>query len=311
MSTIYPNRAVTDVTQSPNFSGGRPYGAPDQIVIHHWGVDGQRHQNVVNYLCRMDGNSSAHYVASGGRVTQIVSDSDRAWHAGSSGNPRGIGIECRPEMDDDDWATVAGLIAAIRAEHGHLPLVGHRDHMQTACPGRWYQHLAALSAAADSGDYGSVSGGGSTEYGAGIDLWSATSAPAGIQLDGYGTIPETGPWDIWCWRRLARVMGQWGGAVYKITQAVQHMINRELSAGHIRTLTGDDQLVEDGDWGERTTRCFQLLLWTRVTGDVWDRVEWSTVSDWCDGVWGPATDAVSRAALNQSWASAFSLCRRP
>lgn len=144
------NRAVTDTRWSGNYSGGRPYGDPNQIVIHHWGSDGQSHQGVVDYLCRYDGSSSAHYVASAGRVTQLVSDNDRAWHAGPSGNPRGIGIECRPEMSDGDWETVADLVAAIREEWGDLPVVGHRDHMSTACPGRWYPHLAALSARADA-----------------------------------------------------------------------------------------------------------------------------------------------------------------
>ena len=81
------NAAVTDVQWSPNYSSGRPYGDVDSITIHHWGVDGQSHQNVVNYLCRDDGNSSAHYVASAGRVTQLVHDYDRAWHAGPGGNP--------------------------------------------------------------------------------------------------------------------------------------------------------------------------------------------------------------------------------
>jgi hypothetical protein len=145
------NSAVTDTKWSPNFSAGRPAGSPDKIVIHHWGADGQTHQGVVDYLCRAHGNSSAHYVASAGRVTQLVHDYDRAWHAGRLGNPRGIGIECRPEMSDADFATVAGLIRAIRAQLGDLPLKGHRDFMNTDCPGRWYARLGALDAAARGG----------------------------------------------------------------------------------------------------------------------------------------------------------------
>lgn len=138
------NTAVTDTKWSPNFSAGRPAGAPNMIICHHWGADGQSHQGVVDYLCRADGNSSAHYVASAGRVTQLVHDYDRAWHAGPEGNPRGIGIECRPEMSAGDIATVKSLIAAIRAEWGPLPIRGHRDYMSTACPGRWYAILDQL-----------------------------------------------------------------------------------------------------------------------------------------------------------------------
>lgn len=149
MTKIVPNSAVTDVNQSPNFTAGRPAGNPNVIIIHHWGVTGQSHQNVVNYLCSTTNHgASAHYVASAGRVTQLVSDKDRAWHAGRGGNPRGIGIECRPEMSDGDFKTVAALIAAIRSEWGDLPIKGHRDYMQTACPGKWYNRLSALDAMA-------------------------------------------------------------------------------------------------------------------------------------------------------------------
>ena len=135
---------------SPNYQKGRPYGSPNCIVIHHWGIDGQSHQAVVNWLCRPNGNSSAHYVASAGLVTCIVDPDDRAWHAGRGGNPRGIGIECRPECSSGDFHTVAELIADLRSVYGHLPLKGHKDFMNTGCPGRWYSRLAELSALADS-----------------------------------------------------------------------------------------------------------------------------------------------------------------
>lgn len=185
MAVIAPNKAVTDTRQSPNYSSGRPAGDPNVIVIHHWGVDGQSHQNVVNYLCRSGGNSSAHYVASAGRVTQIVSDRDRAWHAGSSGNPRGIGIECRPEMSDADFETVAQLIAAIRGEWGNLPLRGHQDYMSTACPGRWYSQLSRLSARADAIRAGGASAPAASATSAGTGTAKTTTAstttPTGLE----------------------------------------------------------------------------------------------------------------------------------
>ena len=134
---------------SPNYQKGRPAGAPAFIVIHHWGNDGGSHQGVVNWLCRPGGNSSAHYVVSDGLVTCIVDPDNRAWHAGSGGNPRGIGIECRPECSDGDFRTVAELIADLRGTYGNLPLKGHRDFMATGCPGRWYSRLGELSRLAD------------------------------------------------------------------------------------------------------------------------------------------------------------------
>ena len=134
---------------SPNFSPGRPQGKPAFIVIHHWGADGQKFQNVVNYLCRKNGNSSAHYVVEAGKVACIVAPGNRAWHAGSGGNPRGIGIECRPEMSSGDLETVAELIANLRKTYGNLPLYPHKRFMPTACPGRWESKLDWLSKRAD------------------------------------------------------------------------------------------------------------------------------------------------------------------
>lgn len=141
------NSAVTDTNWGPNFDPGRPYGDPLGIVIHHWGADGQSHDAVAAYLARPDGNTSAHYVASGGRVTQITHDYDRAWHC-MGNNARTIGIECRPECDAADFETVAQLIAAIRDEWGYLPLSGHQDHFPTECPGRWQARLDDLDARA-------------------------------------------------------------------------------------------------------------------------------------------------------------------
>nr|DAV64736.1 MAG TPA: N-acetylmuramoyl-L-alanine amidase [Caudoviricetes sp.] len=164
------NTAVTDTNWGPNFDPGRPYGDPLGIVIHHWGNDGQSHDAVASYLARHDGNTSAHYVASAGRVTQLVHDYDRAWHCFGN-NARTIGIECRPECDDDDFETVAQLIAAIRDEWGDLSLSGHQDHYATACPGRWQARLAELDARAQA-----IQGGSATP---------TPPAPGVLAIDGW------------------------------------------------------------------------------------------------------------------------------
>lgn len=130
--------------QSPNCYYGRPAGPPAFIVIHHWGKDGQNFDDVVRYLCRPNGDSSAHYVAEAGKVACIVLPSDRAWHAKSGGNPRGIGIECRPECSAADRETVAELIANLRKTYGYLPLYPHSNFVSTACPGRWLNYLSDL-----------------------------------------------------------------------------------------------------------------------------------------------------------------------
>src|SRR5690606_28680029 len=108
------------------------------LTIHHWGARGQKFDNVVNWLCQKRAGTSAHYVVEAGKVACIVDPDRRAWHAGNSrGNHESIGIECRPEATEGDYATVAALVADLRAVYGNIPLKRHRDWTSTACPGVW------------------------------------------------------------------------------------------------------------------------------------------------------------------------------
>jgi len=110
----------------------------DGIVIHHWGVLGQRHDDVVKFFVSGPGTTSAHFVVSAGRIDCLVSPLDAAWHSGNAvGNATTIGIECHPEATDEDYATVAELVSFLRATYGPLPLSPHRQWNQTACPGIW------------------------------------------------------------------------------------------------------------------------------------------------------------------------------
>jgi len=129
-----------DFRQCWNYSQGREGLEPDRIVIHHWGADGQSHDGVVDFFTRGPGSgTSAHYVVSGGRITQICHDYDTAYHAGNwQINLRSIGIECRPEASEDDVRTVAELVRRIRSEWGNLPISVHSDYYPTACPGRYH-----------------------------------------------------------------------------------------------------------------------------------------------------------------------------
>lgn len=113
-------------------------GTPTEIVIHHWGIDGQTHDGVVEFFERRTTGTSAHFVVSAGRIHCIVSTSDVAWHAGDwPVNLRSIGIECRPEATDGDYAAVSWLIAHLRGLFGDLPLRPHNKYAATACPGRY------------------------------------------------------------------------------------------------------------------------------------------------------------------------------
>ena len=286
------NAAVTDVQWSPNYSSGRPYGDVDSITIHHWGVDGQSHQNVVNYLCRDDGDSSAHYVASAGRVTQLVHDYDRAWHAGPGGNPRSIGIECRPEMTDGDVATVIGLIQAIRAEHGPLPIVGHRDWMSTDCPGRWYSHLSELS---DGSGFGAVSSPAPV-----VDVNPYTGK--WNKSDGQGELRCTGVFGMATIGRLQQVMGTTIDGVLDedgspAVERFQAFLNSVVPADTQIALNGAPALETDGIMGPNTWRTFQYLViaWHKeYLPKGWD------FADWVDGEVGTATIGALQRALNNS-----------
>jgi hypothetical protein len=112
------------------------------ITIHHWGDPANNPQfiNIVNYLSRANGNTSAHYVAtgSGRQVACIVSPDNAAWHGGTAwANARTIGIELDPRARDEDYDVAAELVADLRSAYGDVPIYWHSYFVATACPGKW------------------------------------------------------------------------------------------------------------------------------------------------------------------------------
>ena len=131
-------RAYTYITKYTSPNQNARNSRIKSITIHHWGSRGQKFDNVVHWLCQKRAGTSAHYVVEAGKVACIVDPDRRAWHAGNSrGNHESIGIECRPEATEGDYATVAALIADLRAVYGNIPLKRHKDWTATACPGVW------------------------------------------------------------------------------------------------------------------------------------------------------------------------------
>ncbi|WP_172193235.1 peptidoglycan recognition protein family protein [Actinomyces faecalis] len=271
MTAIAPNTAVTEVVPSPNLTQGRT-GPLTGIVIHHWGTDGQTHDQVLRTLrtANTTGRVSAHYCVSAGRVTQLVSDRDTAWHCRGS-NATTIGIECRPEMSDADFETVAGLVAAIRSEHGPLPLSGHLDHMATACPGRWYARLADLDARARQ-IAGTPAAPGLVQSAClaldGIIGWAtirALQALLGTPVDG----------EIW---------GQWAPNHAYVPAAGGGWVWDRSGAGSpvVRALQARLGVTVDGLLGPETIRAWQARLGVAV-----------------DGVLGAETARAIQTALNR------------
>ncbi|MDO5618015.1 peptidoglycan recognition protein family protein [Kocuria sp.] len=142
----------TAVHQSSRANFGHT-GNPTGITIHHWGLDGQSHDGVVQYLCsnRPANPTSAHYVVSAGKVSCIVEPARAAWHAGSAqGNGQTIGIECRPEMSPGDWATLVELMSDLEQFYGDLKVYPHNYWSSTSCPGRYGPRLNELIAAVNA-----------------------------------------------------------------------------------------------------------------------------------------------------------------
>lgn len=117
------------------------YGMPrtiDFYTIHHWGAFGQTHDGVNNFFANGPGATSAHFVSSANRLNCLVNPWDAAWHAGNAyGNAQSVGIECRPEGSDADYATTAELLRFLWDTYGRKPLRPHRYWQATACPGAW------------------------------------------------------------------------------------------------------------------------------------------------------------------------------
>ena len=119
------------VRPSPNHGPRRVGRRPDIIVLHYTGMPDA--DGALARLCDPSAEVSAHYlIEEDGRVTQLVPEARRAWHAGESSwegkrdvNSRSIGIEIANPGHEFDYAdfpprqieAAAGLCRDIIARH--------------------------------------------------------------------------------------------------------------------------------------------------------------------------------------------------
>ena len=143
--------AYTTLTEhnSPNFTPNAQvlsaYGRPRSvsgITIHWWGdpATNPSFEGVISWFKQSRSQVSAHEVVTGTgkRDATMVNYRDAAWHAGSSaGNATTVGIEADPRCRNEDYDTVAEVVADIWLAYGKLPLYPHKHWKATACPGNY------------------------------------------------------------------------------------------------------------------------------------------------------------------------------
>lgn len=134
---------------SPNFTAAKDARAVfgmDRVIegytLHWWGDPSTNpsYEGVRDYLCRPNGNTSAHIVVTGTgrRAACIVNYGDVAWHSGSAwGNARTIGIELDPRARPEDKDVFAEVLADLRSAFGDKPLYWHSYFTNTTCPGSY------------------------------------------------------------------------------------------------------------------------------------------------------------------------------
>lgn len=116
------------------------YGMPrtiDGVTYHWWGDPAQQPQfdGIVNWLCRPNGNSSAHVVGEAGRIAWIIDANNAAWHAGNArGNATTVGYECNPRLADGDYEVMGEFHYDMEKSYGkRLPIYVHKEWFNTSC----------------------------------------------------------------------------------------------------------------------------------------------------------------------------------
>jgi N-acetylmuramoyl-L-alanine amidase len=144
VSDLRPDSVVVgEVRASPNHNERKNNVSPNMIVLHYTGM--RDNEGALRHLCSPSSEVSAHYVVlQDGQIVQLVPESRRAWHAGSSSwagetdiNSCSIGIEIAnpghehgyPDFPKRQIAAVTALCRSICTRHSIPPdrVLGHSD----------------------------------------------------------------------------------------------------------------------------------------------------------------------------------------
>ena len=127
---------VTEVIPAANgnFQHGNFPDKPEKAVIHDFGTAGKdTYTGTIAWFKNPASETSAHFVISGKRITQMVSLKDRAYHAGSKGNGF-VGIETDPAQDIDTINSTRTVLKQLKDKYGYqLALIKHSELMATSC----------------------------------------------------------------------------------------------------------------------------------------------------------------------------------
>ncbi len=134
---------ASELVPSPNFGPRRAGLRPSILLLHYTGMP--TCAGAIDWLTRTESQVSCHYAIDGdGRITQMVAEEMRAWHAGDSVwagetdiNSASIGIEIHnpghdfgyPDFPEAQLGAVAALCKDIVARHGIAPerVLAHSD----------------------------------------------------------------------------------------------------------------------------------------------------------------------------------------
>lgn len=156
MATLDIGAIIDETTwNSPNYTPSalvlQVYGLPrdiDGLCVHHWNdvKFNPTFDGTCSHLCRVGGNTSAHFVIQGRRIACLVSPENAAWHAGSArGNATTIGVEMSPWATAEDLKTLASLIRWLEKAYGKsLKIYRHKDFSATACPGAYSERIQEI-----------------------------------------------------------------------------------------------------------------------------------------------------------------------
>jgi len=148
MTTAPDSKLATLWCPSPNYGARLEARLPDMLILHYTGMETA--EGALDWLTREEAKVSAHYlVDEEGRITQMVAETGRAWHAGLGSwagetdlNSCSIGIEVHnaghefgcPDFPDMQMQAVEALCLDILARQAIPPerVLGHSD----VSPGR-------------------------------------------------------------------------------------------------------------------------------------------------------------------------------